>query len=104
MLFQDGPFRDLLESKKVQVAIVCPSRQPAMVSKSSGLTGILRAGPQFFRLALRVAREARRFDLIYANTAKALIVGGVAALLSRKPLLYHLHDIISAKHFSAVNR
>jgi len=104
MLFQDGPFRDLLESKKVKVAIVCPSRQPAMVSKSSGLIGILRAGPQFFRLALRVAREARRFDLIYANTAKALIVGGVAALLSRKPLLYHLHDIISAKHFSAVNR
>jgi len=104
LLFQDGPFRSLLESKKVTVSIVCPGDHPAVISKSSGLTGILRAGPRFFGVALQVAAEARRFDLIYANTAQALIVGGVAALLSRKPLLYHLHDIISEEHFSVVNR
>jgi glycosyltransferase involved in cell wall biosynthesis len=42
--------------------------------------------------------------LIYANTQKALVVGAIASLLSRRPLVFHLHDIVSPDHFSSTNR
>jgi len=103
-LFEDGPFRNMLEAHGVSVSVLCPERLSARVTKSSGFTNILAAAPHFLRLALRVTAKARDFDVIYANTAKALIVGSFAAHLTRRPLIYHLHDIISADHFSAMNR
>ena len=42
--------------------------------------------------------------MLYANTAKALIVGAVLAFLLRKKFCFHLHDILSSDHFSAINR
>jgi glycosyltransferase involved in cell wall biosynthesis len=103
-LFQDGPFRSLLEKRGVSVSILSLDRASAMVSKGAGLRSLLMGGPRTLTLACRVAKQARDFDLIYANTAKALIVGSVASLLASRPLLYHLHDIISADHFSPLNR
>ena len=47
---------------------------------------------------------SRQFDAIYANTQKALVVGAIASSLSGKPLVYHLHDILSPDHFSQTNR
>lgn len=49
-------------------------------------------------------QTAREYDLIYANTQKALVVGAIASLLSGRPLIYHLHDILSPEHFSQTNR
>ena len=49
------------------------------------------------------AKIAREYDIIYANTQKALVVGAIASLLSRRPLVYHLHDILSTEHFSRTN-
>ncbi|MEG3933503.1 MULTISPECIES: glycosyltransferase [unclassified Microcoleus] len=41
--------------------------------------------------------------MIYANTQKALVVGALASFLSRRPLVYHLHDILSTGYFSPTN-
>jgi len=38
---------------------------------------------------------------VYANSQKALIIGGLAAALARRPLIWNLHDILTADHFSA---
>jgi glycosyltransferase involved in cell wall biosynthesis len=51
-----------------------------------------------------VIQLSRQYDIIYANTPKALVVGAIASLISCKPLVYHLHDIISADHFSRANQ
>ena len=51
--------------------------------------------------ALKVARE---FDLLYANTAKALVLAAMLALILRKKFCFHLHDILSGEHFSNANR
>ncbi|MDD1429210.1 glycosyltransferase family 4 protein, partial [Dolichospermum sp. ST_sed9] len=34
---------------------------------------------------------------------KALVVGAIASFLARRPLVYHLHDILSLEHFSKTN-
>lgn len=47
---------------------------------------------------------ARGSDLIYANTSKAMVLGAIAHFITRRPLVYHLHDILSPQHFPWLNR
>lgn len=59
---------------------------------------------QLIPLITKVVQRARQFDVIYANTQKALVVGALASFFSQRPLVYHLHDILSPEHFSQINR
>lgn len=53
--------------------------------------------------ALRLSRLARRHDVVYANSQKAFVVAALAALLARRPLIWHLRDILTPGHFSRTN-
>lgn len=101
-LFVDGPFRQLLEQQQIHVQIL--AKKPINVHKESKLIESLASIRYLMPLILRVAKLARDYDLIYANTQKALVVGAIASWLSRRPLVYHLHDLLSAAHFSSSNR
>jgi glycosyltransferase involved in cell wall biosynthesis len=77
--------------------------QGLSVRKESGVfQGLQSIGP-LLRLVRRIIRLSRDYDLIYANTQKALVVGAIASWVSRRPLVYHLHDILSTEHFSRTN-
>jgi len=56
----------------------------------------LRFGPTLLRASARVARLARRVDadLVYTNSQKAHIYGGIAARMSRRPWVMHQRDIL----------
>jgi glycosyltransferase involved in cell wall biosynthesis len=101
-LFADGSFRELLEQQQIPVQVI--SNQSIQVSKESSLLLGLGSLGQILPLITRVSYLSRNYDLIYANTPKALVVGAIASYLSRRPLVYHLRDILSDDHFSAVNR
>jgi glycosyltransferase involved in cell wall biosynthesis len=103
-LFQDGPFVEFLRAKKIAVHVAILPRIAARVGKAAGLFAYLRAIPGMGLLMYRGMRIAKDFDLLYANTAKALVVGAVLAFLLRKKLCFHLHDILTADHFSEMNR
>ena len=104
LLFQSGPFERLLKRNDVPtITLVANSANPK-VSKSSGFAAYLRAFPAFVSMVVRVAKAARQFDLLYANTPKAIVVTAVVASILRKPFLVHLHDITDASHFSRINR
>lgn len=49
-------------------------------------------------------RLARAYDWIYANTQKAFVVAALAGALARKPVVWHLRDMLTADHFSPANR
>ena len=51
-----------------------------------------------------VNRQAGAFELIYANTQKAAVVGAMVATARRIPLIVHLHDILTDDHFSRFNQ
>ena len=103
-LFQDGPFAEFLRARKIAVHVAVLPRTAGRVGKAAGLFAYLRAIPGMGLLIYRAMRVAKDFDLLYANTAKALVVGAVLAFLLRKKLCFHLHDILTAEHFSATNR
>ncbi|MBW4633214.1 MAG: glycosyltransferase family 4 protein [Iphinoe sp. HA4291-MV1] len=101
-LFADGPFRDLLEQNHIPVQVL--TNQSIQVRKESSLAQGLGSLGQLIPLIAKVVQKARKFDFIYANTQKALVVGALASFFSRRPLVYHLHDILSPEHFSQTNR
>jgi glycosyltransferase involved in cell wall biosynthesis len=101
MLLSDGPFRHLLEANQIKVEIV--GKQAISLRKGGTLLQGIGAVGQVWPRILQVAEAARNYDLIYANTPKALVIGAVASLLAKRPLVYHLHDIVSREHFSTFN-
>ncbi len=101
-VFSEGPFPDYLRQRQIPVKIL--GGQPLRVKKDSSLLTGIKSLNRLVPLIKTVVQLSKDYDLIYANTQKALVVGAIASLLSRRPLVYHLHDIVSAAHFSAINR
>jgi glycosyltransferase involved in cell wall biosynthesis len=101
-LFADGSFRDLLDKNQIPVKII--TNQAIQVRKESTFLQGFGSLAQLLPLINKVAKIARNYDLIYANTQKALVIGALASFLSWRPLVYHLHDILSPEHFSKTNR
>ncbi|MEO0378280.1 MAG: glycosyltransferase family 4 protein [Cyanobacteria bacterium P01_A01_bin.17] len=101
-LLADGPFKDLLEQQKIPVQVL--AQQSIEIRKDSSLWLALSRIPALLPLLGQVVKLAHQFDVIYANTPKALVLGAIASLVTRRPLVYHLHDILSASHFSRTNR
>jgi len=100
-LFVDGSFRQLLEQQQIPVEVL--ATEAIKVRKESSLTQSLSSVTALLPLIAKVVQKARQYDLVYANTQKALVVGALASFLSRRPLVYHLHDILSTDHFSRTN-
>jgi glycosyltransferase involved in cell wall biosynthesis len=101
-LFVDGPFRNALEKHNIPVQIL--SATSIQVRKESGLLQGLGSLRQLIPIIRQVVQQSQNYDVIYANTQKALVVGAIASFLGKRPLVYHLHDILSKEHFSQTNR
>lgn len=101
-LFSDGPFRELLEQQQLPVQVL--ATKPIEVYRDSSFVQTLGSMKQLVPLIAQVAQKALDYDLIYANTQKALVVGAIASWFARRPLVYHLHDILSTEYFSRANR
>ena len=101
-VFAEGTFPDYLRKSNIPVKILAD--QALQVQKTSGLLTGLNSLNRLIPLITKVVRLSKSYDVLYANTQKALVVGAAASVLSGRPLVYHLHDIISPDHFSAINR
>lgn len=101
-LMADGPFRARLEMRGVQTVVLQEAASMQRVKRESRMPG-----PGAVRAVLGTARAvtrlARDYDLLYANSQKAFVVGCVAAVFARKPVLWHLHDILDPDVFSGIN-
>jgi glycosyltransferase involved in cell wall biosynthesis len=76
----------------------------AGVQRSAGPLATLAAVPGAVGVVRRLAKLARGFDVLYTNTQKAWVLGSAAAKLAGRPAVMHLHDILTADHFSNLNR
>src|SRR6478672_548661 len=101
-LFADGPFRQLLEQHHISVQVL--ATELINVRRYSNVISSLGSIRFLLPLIAKITKLARNYDVIYANTQKALVVGAFASLLSHRPLVFHLRDILSPDHFSCTNR
>jgi len=104
VLFEPGPFADRLRSHDVSVE-VCPAPAAFLnVQKTGGWASAVSFLPGLVRLSVQLARRARPYDLLYANSQKAFFVAGLAGVLARRPVVWNLHDLLTADHFSGLTR
>ncbi len=103
LLLADGPLRTALENNGVKVTVLAAPKSMMGVRTHSGLQSF-NALPDLLKTAYQVARISRNFDVIHANSQKAFITASLARLLGGAPLTWHLHDILTASHFSPLNR
>ena len=104
VLFSDGPFRERLEKNGVAVELMGAPKTVSGANRSGGGLHQMLAIPGVLQMARRVALRAKGFDVLLANSQKALIVGALASAMARKPLVWCLRDILTADHFSRFNR
>ncbi|XOK13678.1 glycosyltransferase family 4 protein [Agrobacterium tumefaciens] len=74
------------------------------IRRNASFGALLRGAADVMAVAWQLSREARHYDVICANSQKALFVCALAAKLSRRPLVWILHDIVTDPAFSATNR
>jgi glycosyltransferase involved in cell wall biosynthesis len=104
VLLSDGPFRALLEEAAVTVTVLPAPPAFIGIGRERGGVRELRAVAPILKLARRLAQLAEGHDLIYANTQKAMIVAALAGKLTKKPVIWHLRDILSSDHFGRAQR
>ncbi|NVI05376.1 glycosyltransferase family 4 protein [Paraburkholderia youngii] len=98
VLFDDGPFNTALAKTGVEVSVLDAGvlknvrKQGGSLPKGQALKGLIS-------LVRATAKRARNADVIYANTQRAMVIGAVAGKLARRPVVWHLRDIVSAEHF-----
>jgi glycosyltransferase involved in cell wall biosynthesis len=102
VLFEDGPFRPLLEELGVSVEVL-PLAALKGVRRESGFWKLLSTVPAWLSLRRRLAQAAIQADVLYANSQKAFLLSAFARR-SGQPLVWHLRDILTGEHFSPVLR
>jgi len=98
LLLADGPFRTLLEAQGVRVSVRSNAKVSAIHRAGMRLSW-LRALPGMARQIVSIALRARRFDVLYLNTQKALVLGALGKPLHRSPIIWHAHDVMTPDHF-----
>jgi len=104
VLLTDGILKTRLEDLGVKVEVLQASRSLADVKLSSGLGSSLKSIGDLWRLGKQIANKSKDFDLIHANNQKGFVVAAIARFLGGSPVVWHLHDILTADIFSATNR
>ena len=64
---------------------------------------MLQVAPHLLAFYREVRRRLEGANLIYCNTPKAIVLGGLVAWLNRRNLVVHLHDLLTDEHFSPMN-
>ena len=103
-VFENGPLVESLTERGVLTHVLTPTDPFHGVRKDGGIGASLRAVPALLRTARTLSQLAGEYDLVFANSQKALLAGTLAAQWARRPMIWSLHDLLTAEHFSRVNR
>ncbi|RAR68012.1 hypothetical protein C7401_101251 [Paraburkholderia unamae] len=103
LLFNDGPFREALDAAGASVEVL-DSGALRNVRRDGGTAPRLGVLAGVAALVRETRRRARGADVLYANTQRAMVIGVLAGKLARKPVVWHLRDIVSDEHFGRVQR
>lgn len=103
-LFEDGPLKAALEARGLSTIVSGRGGGLAAIRRDRSLLRALPAGFDLAALMLGIAAAARRHDVVYANSQKAFLLAALAMNAVRRPLVWHLHDILDGAHFGAAQR
>lgn len=100
-LFAEGDFCNALQ--KLGIPHYLLADRPLNIRKDSAWWESLASSLEMVKLVSNIVRLSRDYDIVYANTQKAFVMSAIASAISYRPLVFHLHDILSVQHFSKTN-
>ena len=103
VLFSDGPLAAKLRESGMECHILPLSTEVIQTRKDGlGIGSLLRIGAVFSAAAflIRLALLIRRLNvrLVHTNSLKSDLLGGIAARLARRPVIWHVRDRISSDY------
>ncbi|TSA32224.1 MAG: glycosyltransferase family 1 protein [Verrucomicrobiaceae bacterium] len=101
LLLSPGPFEDMLRARGIPCGVLPIPSGLSSVGKSASPFDYIRMAPKLAGFLSALRHEVRNCDILYLNTAKALLLG--AAVAFGKPVVFHLHDLLTPDHFSSLN-
>ncbi|GJE60639.1 glycosyltransferase [Methylobacterium trifolii] len=103
-LFEGGPLNAAMASRGLSVTTARGGGGLSGLRRDSSPLGALPVAGRLVALVAQIARAARVHDVVYANSQKAFVLSALATTLARRPLVWHLHDILDSAHFGAAQR
>lgn len=103
-LFEDGSLNAALVSKGLSVRLSRWGRGLTRIHRDSSISKVVPLVGRLCAIVFEIAAESRKHDILYANSQKAFVLAAIASIFVRRPLIWHLHDIISPEHFGAMQR
>lgn len=103
-LFEDGPLRVAMAERGLRVAQARSGSPLAALRRSSSPLRVLPLAGRLAALVVEIALRVRHSDVVYANSQKAFVLAALATAAVRRPLIWHLHDIIDPNHFGTAQR
>jgi glycosyltransferase involved in cell wall biosynthesis len=105
-IFEDGDLPRRLAGQGVDVEVFGGRNGGTLnsVRRGGSLAATIPLAGLLARLTATLIRRARSYDVLYANSQKALTLSALASAVTGTPLIWHLHDILSAEHFGSAQR
>lgn len=104
LLFEEGPLAGALSARGLKVTVSRWGQGLTQVRRDSSILKVIPLVGRLLAILGETFAAARRHDVVYANSQKAFVLSALAVSFARRPLIWHLHDIISAAHFGAMQR
>jgi len=103
-LFEDGPLNEAMTSLGIRVIGSAWGRDLSRFRRDSSIWNAIPLAGRLGAISWEIGRAARECDVVYANSQKSFVLAAVATAVCRRPLVWHLHDIIHRAHFGAMQR
>lgn len=104
LLFEQGPLAGALSARGLKVTVSRWGQGLTEVRRDSSVLKVIPLVGRLLAIVGETIAAARRHDVVYANSQKAFVLSALAVSFARRPLVWHLHDIISAAHFGNMQR
>ncbi|TWF58264.1 glycosyltransferase family 4 protein [Neorhizobium alkalisoli] len=104
LIFEQGPLAEALKTNGLDVETVQTGESLRTIRRGGSLLGVFSLIGPLLSLIGQIVKRSKRCDVIYANSQKAFLLSALASFVTRKPLIWHLHDILDGQHFGANQR
>ncbi|MGY4615507.1 glycosyltransferase involved in cell wall biosynthesis [Bradyrhizobium sp. USDA 4472] len=102
--FADGPMVQDLAAADRKPVVLAGGESVSTVRREASALKLISVTRGVVALARSLARAAKGYDVVCANSQKALFVSALATRMMRRPLVWVLHDIITDPAFSRNTR
>ena len=96
-LLSSGPFQERLADAGIPNVIISLETS---IRRDDGVFSSIKSLPRILFVMFLLGRATRGYDLIYANTMKALVVAVLSRPFHRIPVIWHIRDLLIKEHFS----